>query len=127
MVPSGANTILNLTLAGVEAVNALPLKNSVSISLGASRPAGAAKRAPALNRSAAAAPTILAFMDVLRKSPTLQLYPFLAGPRPWSAVNGDARSALSPGFSGQPKIEPGRDEEKKHRKNNVSKLKDKSA
>jgi hypothetical protein len=34
---------------------------------------------------------------------------------------------LSPGFSGQPKIEPGGDEEKKHSKNNVAKLKDKSA
>jgi hypothetical protein len=42
-------------------------------------------------------------------------------------VNGDARSALSPGFSGQPKIEPGGDEEKKHTKNNVAKLKDESA
>jgi hypothetical protein len=42
-------------------------------------------------------------------------------------VNRDASLALSPGFSGEPKIEPGGDEEKKHRKNNVSKLKDKSA
>jgi hypothetical protein len=45
----------------------------------------------------------------------------------WSAVNGVARLALSPGFSGQPKIEPGGDEEKKHSKNNMAKLKGKSA
>src|SRR5262245_24915219 len=66
MVPSGEKTILNLTLAGVAAVNALPVKNSVSMSLGASRPAGAARRSPLLNRSAAAAPTILAFIGVLQ-------------------------------------------------------------
>jgi hypothetical protein len=42
-------------------------------------------------------------------------------------VNSDAGLALSPGFSRQPKIEPGRDEEKKHTKDNVTKLKDKSA
>jgi hypothetical protein len=43
------------------------------------------------------------------------------------AVNSDARLTLPPGFSGQRKIEPDRDEEKKHTKNNMSKLKDKSA
>src|SRR5262245_62164922 len=75
MVPSGANTILNLTLAGVAAVNGLPLKNSVSTSLGASRPAGAAKRTEVPNRSAAAAPTILAFIGVLRNLPTDRIIP----------------------------------------------------
>jgi hypothetical protein len=34
---------------------------------------------------------------------------------------------LPSGFSCEPGIEPGRDEEKKHTKNNVAKLKDKSA
>ena len=43
------------------------------------------------------------------------------------AVNSDTASALSSGFSRQPKIKPGRDEEKKHTKNNVSKLDNKSA
>jgi hypothetical protein len=43
------------------------------------------------------------------------------------AVNSDVCLALPAGFSDQPKIEPGGDEEKKHAKNNVPKLKDKSA
>ena len=43
------------------------------------------------------------------------------------AVNSDMGLALSPGFSRQPKIEPGRNEEKKHTKNDVAKLEDKSA
>jgi hypothetical protein len=42
-------------------------------------------------------------------------------------VNGDVGLALSPGFSSQPKIKPGGDEKKKHSKNNVPKLKGKSA
>jgi hypothetical protein len=43
------------------------------------------------------------------------------------AVNSDACLALSPGFSGQHKIEPDRYEKTNHSKNNVSKLKDESA
>src|SRR5262249_60710399 len=101
MVPSGANTILNLTLAGVEAVNGLPLKNSVSIALGASRPAGAATRAPALNRSAAAAPTVLAFIGGLRniQRRRKQLSPVLGCRRHRDRLTAIAELDLYPGFS----------------------------
>jgi hypothetical protein len=55
-----------------------------------------------------------------------QLYLFRAA-NAMKAVNSDTGLALSPGFSRQPKIEPGRDEEKKHAKNDVSKLDNESA
>jgi hypothetical protein len=44
-----------------------------------------------------------------------------------NAVNSEASLALSPGFSRQSEVEPGRDEEKKHTENNVPKLEGKSA
>src|SRR5215470_2632034 len=65
MVPSGLNTMRNLTFEGVDAVNGLPLKNVVSTSLGASRPTGAAITRPTLRRSAIEAPAIRTRIDVL--------------------------------------------------------------
>src|SRR5262249_42177155 len=65
MVPSGLNTMRNLTFEGVDAVNGLPLKNVVSTSLGARRPTGAATTRPALRRSAIEAPAIRTRIDVL--------------------------------------------------------------
>jgi hypothetical protein len=56
MVPSAEKTILYLTFDVVEAVKGLPLKNSVSISLGAMRPTGAARSIPVLMRRTAALP-----------------------------------------------------------------------
>src|SRR5882757_11567746 len=56
MVPSAEKTILYLTFDVVEAVKGLPLKNSVSMSLGAMRPTGAARSIPVLMRRTAALP-----------------------------------------------------------------------
>ena len=65
ILPSAANTILNLTFDSVDAVNGLPLKNVLSISFGASRPAGAAK-ATAVAASRTTTPPIAARIESLR-------------------------------------------------------------
>src|SRR2546423_14078 len=54
ILPSAVNVILNLTLDGVAAVKAWPLKNVVSISFGNILPIGAAKASPAPTRRATA-------------------------------------------------------------------------
>ena len=64
IVPSAVNTILNLTLDGVDAVNGWPLKNVVWMSFGASRPAGAAKTEPGAERGGRSARNRDARIDV---------------------------------------------------------------
>src|SRR3954466_292886 len=66
ILPSGLKTILNFTFESVDAVNAWPVKNVASISFGNSRPAGAARTAPA--PSTRAVPAIAARIDYLRMS-----------------------------------------------------------